>query len=44
MDRQIYQNYDTPTVVIMNIVTEQCILNGSNTIENIGNRNKDIDW
>jgi hypothetical protein len=42
MDRQINQNYDTPTVVIMNIVTEQCILNGS--IENIGNRNEDIDW
>ena len=44
MDRQINQNYDTPTVVIMNIVMEQCILNGSNTIETLGNRNEDIDW
>lgn len=42
MDRQIYQNYDTPTVVVMNIVTEQCILNGS--IENIGDTLPEMDW
>ena len=42
--KEIEQNYISPSVEVVNIETEQCILNGSNTIENIGNRKEDIDW
>lgn len=38
------QHYVSPEMQVVNIEVEQAILNGSNTIENIGGRKEDIDW
>ena len=38
------QNYISPEVQVVNIEIEQAILNGSNTIENIGDTLPEKDW
>ena len=44
MKNENLTNYITPIVEVVNIETEQCILNSSNQTENVGTRHDDMDW